>query len=171
MPTEDIMLTDSGVQNILQTVAEVAYSDTLNVPLHKTAAEYSVSDHIIQNPVTVSLKLTVLKEEIEALRALKDQKKKLKFISETRVLENIVISAMNYTEGSSITACSMTLKLQEIITAKVESASESLDILQGKSEGSVTALNVAATPEDIKRDVEELNEIVGKEVTIRGMAG
>ncbi len=171
MTTEDILLINSGAQSVLQTVSEVAYSDALDVPMHKTAAQFSVSDHIIQNPVSVSLKMTVLKKDIEALLTLKKQKKKLKFISETRVLDNVVISALNYTEGSSITACSVTLKLQEIIIAKVESASESLDILQDKSEDTVKASNVAATPENINRSIEELNEIVANGITIKGLVG
>lgn len=168
---EDIMLTDSGAQTILQTVAEVAYSDSLDVPMHKTAAGYSVSDHIIQNPISVSLKLIVLKEEIESLISLKNEKKRLKFISDTRVVENVVISGLNYTEGLSENTCPAVLKLQEVIIAKIESASESLDILKPKSEESVTASNVPTTPEDINRSIEELNEIVANGMVIKGMAG
>ena len=148
MAAEDIVLICDGINTVLETVSEVSYSDSLDVPQHKTTAQYSISDHIIQNPVSVTLKMTVLKDDIDTLVSLKNQKKRLKFISETRSVDTVVISALNYSEGSSINTCSATLKLQEIITATVESTSESLEILTAKQEESVTASGSSCSPED-----------------------
>jgi hypothetical protein len=171
MATEDIVLISDGVKTVLETVSEVAYSDSLEVPQHKTAAQYSISDHIIQNPVSVTLKMTVLKDDIDTLISLKDRKKRLKFISETRVVDTVVISGLNYSEGMSINTCSATLRLQEIITAKVESSSESLDILTAKQEESVTASGSSRSPEDKKITTGESTEIAGNAFELEGMVG
>lgn len=171
MATEDIVLICDGVNTVLETVSEVSYSDSLDVPQHKTTAQYSISDHIIQNPVSVTLKMTVLKDDIDTLVSLKNRKKRLKFISETRSVDTVVISALNYSEGSSINTCSATLKLQEIITATVKSASESLEILTAKQEGSVTASGSSCSPENKTISTDEGTEIIENSGTLEGMLG
>ncbi|ADN36206.1 hypothetical protein Mpet_1447 [Methanolacinia petrolearia DSM 11571] len=171
MATEDIVLIYDNVRTVLETVSEVSYSDSLEVPQHKTAAQYSISDHIIRNPVSVTLKMTVLKDDIDTLVSLKNQKKRLKFISETRVVDTVVISALNYSEGTSINTCSATLKLQEVITAKVESASESLEILTAKPEESVTASGSSSSPEEKTTTTDGITEIIENGGTVEGMLG
>ncbi|WP_421908278.1 phage baseplate protein [Methanolacinia petrolearia] len=96
MATEDIVLIYDNVRTVLETVSEVSYSDSLEVPQHKNAAQYSISDHIIRNPVSVTLKMTVLKDAIDTLVSLKNQKKRLKFISESPNI-NGLFKASGYT--------------------------------------------------------------------------
>lgn len=170
MATEEIMLIRGSAGTVLQTVSEVTYTDTLDIPQHKTAAQYAVEDHIIQNPISVQLKLTILKDDLQDLLDLKEKKERLKFISETRMIESVAIAALNHTEGESENTCNLTLKLQEVIVARVETASESLDILQARAEGSISASNASASPEDYI-DTEDIVEIGEAMYLIEGLAG
>ena len=171
MASEEILLKLNNEDTVLETVSEVAYTDTLDVPQHKTAAQYSISDHVIQNPLSISVKMTVLKDELDTLIDLKNQKERLTFISETRVVDTVVISGLNYSEGTSINTCNATLKLQEIITAKVETTSESLDALTTKSETSVAASSSASELETINISSEDITEIQYSGYTIKGLNG
>lgn len=170
MASEEILLKLNNLETVLETVSEVAYTDTLDVPQHKTAAQYSVSDHVIQNPLSVSLKMTVLKDELDTLIDLKDQKERMTFISETRVVDSVVITALNYTEGLLINTVNVTMKLQEIITAKIETTSESLDALTAKSESSVAASSSASELE-AKYSSDDIAEIEHLGYSIKGLAG
>ncbi len=146
---EEILLIGDAGNFVLESVASISYTDTLDVPQHKTADGYSIHDHILQNPVGVSVNMTVPNADFAKLVALKDKRSILRFVSATRSLERVVISALSNAENGYIDTTTVNMKLQEIVYATAKASSESLEILKNASESRTHSEGAAQTPQSM----------------------
>ena len=146
---EEILLIGDGGDFVLESVASISYTDTLDVPQHKTADGYSIHDHILQNPLTVTVNMTVPNKDFAKLVAVKDKKSILRFVSATRSLERVVISALSNAEKDYFDNTTVSMKLQEIVYATAKVSSESLEILKNSSESQTHSQGAAQSPQSV----------------------
>lgn len=137
-PPGEVCLTGAA-SSVLHHVTRISWSNTQQIPAHRTMGAYTVSDHIIQNPASVSITMTVPVEDMHILDALYRNREITSLITPYRVLSQCVISDLQVVEGTSIDTYAVTLKVQELMTASVNSASESLEIVRAKSAAAVQA--------------------------------
>jgi len=169
---QQIGITLEGSMHVFDALIQAEHTATADVPKHKTEAEYSVSDNSILNPRNVSLKLMSLNDslELDFLKNLFKSKKEFKLITESEVYERVVLTEMNYIDGPILNAKSVSLRIQEIITAKSESLNVSISEIIPAGEDEVPAASHAtALAQDITG--QNIPAIESTADEIEGMAG
>ena len=126
MAEEKILLGGQGF-----TAVEIAdLTESAVVPEHRVEDGYPVADHIFFQPAEFQLTLTLLENEIEALKQLYEAKEPTTLICKAGVFEDVVIRELTITQGGSKNAFRAVVRVKQILKAKAKTAKIPLQQLQ-----------------------------------------
>ncbi|ADB58532.1 phage baseplate protein [Archaeoglobus profundus] len=100
------------------------------VPEHKVEDGYPVADHIFFQPAEFQLTLTLLENEIEALKQLYEAKEPTELVCKAGVFEDVVIRELTITQGGSKNTFRAVVRVKQILKAKAKTAEIPLQQLQ-----------------------------------------
>lgn len=119
------------------------------VPEHKTERQFSVADHVVNEPKVFSITIILFKdsEEYKALRKLYDDKEPVRFESELGDFDDMVIEQFNISKASLDTFRAVItikqIRRAELVTRIVtfEDPATGADIETGEEVGGKTAVD------------------------------
>ena len=108
----------------------VDLTESAVVPEHHVEEGYPVADHIFFQPAEFQLTLTLLENEIEALKQLYEAKEPTELVCKAGVFEDVVIKKLTITQGGSRNAFRAVVRVKQILKAKAKTAKIPLQQLQ-----------------------------------------
>lgn len=130
-----------GKGTIFRAVTSTNIDRKYTLPSHKTEKGF-VSDHIVTNPHSLSLHISLFEDEVQVLRDLYDKKALLTVTTATDHLTDMVIESMKIVEaGSNVFKASV--EVQQIRQTQARIVATSLTFLTPESQanGSQTAVD------------------------------
>ncbi len=108
----------------------VDMTESAVVPEHRVEDGYPVADHIFFQPAEFQLTLTLLENEIEALKQLYEAKEPTELVCKAGVFEDVVIKELTITQGGSKNTLRAVVRVKQILKAKAKTAKIPLQQLQ-----------------------------------------
>lgn len=135
---EDVMFfPPSGSAIMFRVISGQAIGKSKTIPTHKTEAGYEIADHMVRNPVKLTLTISLLHnnqgnnddtnvDEVSVLESLEGIDTPITVVTSIGVFNNQMIQNIDYDKSQTPTSVKATVTLQEVRTSTAKTTSITL---------------------------------------------